>query len=92
MILWAPALSIGEEGNLAKWRKTQLKKAETATDITIGKNKLRETTTTTKIIHGKQDQVVPIEKLAKTTTKNAKMRLKKKYQKQDTHTKRRKNK
>lgn len=61
MILWAPALDIQKEGNIVKWRTTQLKKAEQATDIIISKKQLREITTPTTIIHGEQDQVVPVD-------------------------------
>ena len=61
MILWAPALDTRKEGNIAKWRQTKLKEAEKPEDIKISTQKLRETTTPTKIIHGNQDQVISIE-------------------------------
>lgn len=61
MILWAPALDIGQEGNIDKWKQTRLREAETATDITISENKLQKTDTPTHVIHGEEDQVVPVE-------------------------------
>lgn len=60
MILWAPAVGLGEN-NVDKWRSTLLKHAQTATDILIDEDYLEDLDLNTKIIHGTEDEVVSIE-------------------------------
>ncbi len=59
LILWAPAISIGED-NVEKWRSTPLRHAEQATDIKLGKDQLNKIDTRTVLIHGTRDEVVSI--------------------------------
>ncbi len=60
MVLWAPAIGIGEN-NVEKWRSTLLKHAQTATDISLEKAYLEKINSELQIIHGTEDEVVEIE-------------------------------
>ena len=60
MILWAPAVGVGED-NVEKWRSTLLGQASTATDISIGEERLNEIDAEVRIFHGTKDEVVDVD-------------------------------
>lgn len=59
MVLWAPAIGIGED-NVDKWRSTLLDHASTATDIRIDTKHLDNLDFDTLIVHGTEDEVVDV--------------------------------
>ena len=60
MVLWAPAVGFGED-NVEKWRSTLLGQASTATDISIGEERLNEIDAEVRIFHGTADDVVGVD-------------------------------
>lgn len=60
MVLWAPAVGVGED-NVEKWRSTLLGQASTATDISIGDERLNDIDAEVSIFHGTEDEVVDID-------------------------------